>query len=214
MTIAFTAVIALAAAASVAVAATRVLRRRPHPPASPGTGRRILFPYMAQALSTSALEAALRLARAEDGVLVPVFLVSVPMTLSLNAPLPRQSQTCVQLQERIDLDAAPAGIPVDHRIARGRTYRHALRQTLGHERYDQLVIAAAVNGAGGFGSGDVAWVIEHAAGEIIVLRPSRNDHLKSTDASRRPSRLLPAIDVTDHEASEETAEPATATPTV
>ena len=54
------------------------------------------------------------------------------------------------------------------RIERGRTYRHALRELLAHERYDRIVVAAD-----DIGSTDVAWLLEHADGEILVLRPAR-----------------------------------------
>ena len=139
--------------------------------------RRILFPFVASSLSRPALDAALRLARAEDATLVPVFLASVPLHLPLDSPLPRQARVCIPLQEAIEQRAAAYGVPVDSRLERGRTYRHALRQTIGNERFDRIVIAAAVNGANGFGPDDVAWLLEHAPGEILVLRPSSEDQL-------------------------------------
>ena len=82
------------------------------------------------ALSPRALDAALRLARAESATLVPVFLARVPLHLPLDAPLPRQSGVALPLQEAIEQRAAQFGVPVDARIERGRTYRHALRQTI------------------------------------------------------------------------------------
>ena len=133
---------------------------------------RILFPFLAHALSVRALEAALRLARAENGTLVPVFLARVPMNLPLDAPLPRQSAVASSMQEAIEQRAAVFGVAVDARIARGRTYRHALRQTLANERFDRVVIAAATDGGAGFGAEDIAWLLQHSLGEIIVLRPS------------------------------------------
>ncbi|MGH3100358.1 MAG: hypothetical protein ACRDPU_05175, partial [Thermoleophilia bacterium] len=51
---------------------------------------RILFPFVGRALSRRALDAALRLARADGASLVPVFLAQVPMRLPIDAPLPRQ----------------------------------------------------------------------------------------------------------------------------
>ena len=41
-----------------------------------------------------------------------------------------------------------------------------------HERFDRVVAAGATNGDG-FSSDDVAWLLENAAGEILILRPSR-----------------------------------------
>jgi hypothetical protein len=168
---------------AVAALATPRLRRRPagrsHPvPPAADDGRRILFPFMASALSGRALDAALRLARAEQAVLVPVFLARVPLTLPIDAPLPRQAGIAIELQEAIEQRAATFGIAVDARVERGRTHRHALRRAISTERYARIVVAAATrNGAAGFGPDDVAWLLDHAAGEIIVLRPDTEDDL-------------------------------------
>jgi len=142
-----------------------------------GAARRILFPFAASNLSRRALDAGLRLARAEDAVLVPVFLARVPLHLPLDAPLPRQSGIAIPLQEAIEHRATAFGVPVDARIERGRTYRHALRQTIAHERFDRIVIAAAGSDRHGFGPEDVAWLLATAPGEIIVLRPGESDPL-------------------------------------
>ena len=123
--------------------------RRPSP--RPGGGR-ILFPFVAHALSPRALDAALRLARAEEATLVPVFLARVVSDLPLEAPLPRQSGIAIPLQEAIEQRAAAFGVPVDARIERGRTYRHALRQTIANERFDRIVIAASSKERPGFDS--------------------------------------------------------------
>ena len=135
---------------------------------------RILFPFMASALSPRALDAALRLARAEQATLMPVFLARVPLHLPLDAALPRQSGIAIPLQEAIEQRAASFGVPVDARIERGRTPRHALRMTIEHERFDRIVIAAAAHGGVGLGADDVAWLLETAPGEIVVLRPALN----------------------------------------
>ena len=142
-----------------------------------GGARRILFPFVAHALSQRALDAALRLARSDDATLVPVFLACVPLHLPLDTPLPRQSDVAMRLQEAIDQRAAAFEIPVDARVQRGRTARHALRQTIADERFDRIVIAAATRGAHGFGPDDVAWLLEHAPGEIVVLRPGEEERL-------------------------------------
>jgi nucleotide-binding universal stress UspA family protein len=153
-------------------------RRRPQ--VTTARKRRILFPFLAYALSGRALDAALRLAIAEDATLVPVFLARVSLDLSLDTPLPRQSKVAMPLLEAIEQRASDAGIPVDCRIERGRTYRHALRQAILNERYDRIVIAAATKGSPGFDADDVAWLLDNAPGEIIVLRPTREEQL--TDA--------------------------------
>jgi hypothetical protein len=139
--------------------------------------RRILFPFVAQALSTRALDAALRLADAETATLVPIYIALVPAQLPLDATLSRQSAIAIPLQEAIEHRANKFGVPVDARIQRGRTNRHALRQTIEQERFDRIVIAAAANGNPGFDADDVAWLLNHAAGEIVVLRPSKEQQL-------------------------------------
>ncbi|HZE05731.1 MAG TPA: hypothetical protein VE127_10930, partial [Solirubrobacteraceae bacterium] len=59
----------------------------------------------------------------------------------------------------------------------GRTYRHALRRAIANERFDRIVIAAAIHGAHGFLPDDVAWLLDHAPGEILILRPGQEDEL-------------------------------------
>jgi nucleotide-binding universal stress UspA family protein len=156
----------LAATALVlALAALALLRRRTPLTAGP---RRILFPFTGHALSQRALDAALRLARAEDATLVPVFLARVPMQLPLDSPLPRQCTAGLPLLETIEQRAAAAGVPVDARVDRGRTLRHAMREAIAHERFDRLVVAAG----DGLDSSDVAWLLDHAPGEVVIVRPA------------------------------------------
>ncbi|HET8757937.1 MAG TPA: universal stress protein [Solirubrobacteraceae bacterium] len=136
------------------------------------SGRRILFPYVGSQLSISALDAALRIARVEDATLVPAYLAPVPMALPLETPIPRTCSQAFELQEAIEQRAAHAGVPVDGRIGRGRTVQHALRQLLDEERYDRIVVAAATAHTDGLSAREVAWLLEHAPGEVVVLRPA------------------------------------------
>jgi nucleotide-binding universal stress UspA family protein len=146
----------------------------------PKDGKRILFPFDAHGLSSTALDAALRLARSQGGTLVPVFLARVPLHLPLDAALPRQSQLAVPMQDAVEQRATKANVPVDSRIERGRSYRHALRQTIEHERFDMIVLAAAAGEGPGFGASDVAWLLANAPGEIVVLRPAPDTELTHT----------------------------------
>jgi hypothetical protein len=173
-------VLALALGALAAVYARGRTRPGARAPAS-GTGR-ILFPFVGDALSPRALDAALRLARAESAALVPVFLARVPLHLPLDAPLPRQSSVVIRLQEAIEQRAAVFGVPVDARVERGRTDRHALRQTISHESFDRIVVAAASHSSPGFRPEDVAWLLENAPGEIVVLRPANGEQLEPSQA--------------------------------
>jgi Universal stress protein family len=162
-------VLVLGLLAGAAIALVLVRRRRA---AEAAPTRRILFPYVGTQLSTSALDAALRIATAEHATLVPAYLVPVPMALALEAPIPRDCDRAFELQEAIEQRAARAGIPVDERIGPGRTVRHALRELLAGERYDRIVVAARTAHTDGLSAADVAWLLEHAPGEVAVLRPA------------------------------------------
>ena len=59
---------------------------------------------------------------------------------------PASARSRIPLLEAIEQRATEAGVPVDARIERGRNQRHALRQTIAHERFDRIVIAAAAHG--------------------------------------------------------------------
>lgn len=150
-------------------------RRRDRKPLVVGSERRILFPFVAQALSSPALDAALRLAAAEGATLVPMFLARVSLDLPLDAPLPRQCSVAVPLLEAIEQRSTEASVAVDARIERGRNRRHALRRAIAQERFDRIVMAAASQGRPGFDADDVAWLLDNAPGEIIVLRPTASD---------------------------------------
>jgi hypothetical protein len=154
---------------------------------------RILFPFIASALSRSALDAALRLARVENAVLVPVFLAQVPRWLPLECPLPRQAEAAVATQEAVEQRAASYGVVVDARVERGRTARHALMRAIDCERYDRIVVAAAAPGAHGFVPDDVAWLLAHAPGEIVVLRPGREDDLLELEPEQQPETRGPTV---------------------
>jgi hypothetical protein len=203
MTVVLIVVIAILAAVVAALGLQRVLDRGRHAaPAAASGGRRILFPFVAEDLSQQALDAALRLARAEGATLVPAFLARVSLDLPLDTPLPRQCSLGVPLLEAVEQRATEAGVPVDSRIERGRNRRHALRQAIAQERFDRVVIAAASEGHPGFDADDVAWLLDNAEGEIVVLRPSADDHFgpalsvdgrPSAAARRRQRRRLRAL---------------------
>jgi hypothetical protein len=53
-------------------------------------------------------------------------------------------------------------------VQSGRTYRHALDRLFEAERFDRTVIDAGE----GFLPQDVAWLLEHVPGEVLVLRPA------------------------------------------
>jgi hypothetical protein len=189
MTAVLIVVIVILAIAVVALGVWRVVDRgKQSAPQAVAGSRRILFPFVAQGLSQRALDAALRLAHAEGATLVPVFLARVSLDLPLDAPLPRQCSMAVPLLEAVEQRATEAGVPVDSRIERGRNRRHALRQAIAQERFDRIVIAAASEGSPGFDADDVAWLLDNAEGEIVVLRPSSDDQLGPTLTLGRDGR--------------------------
>jgi nucleotide-binding universal stress UspA family protein len=200
MIFAVVAVLAVAAAAAAGTARLLLPRGPRHARLLPAGRQRILFPFLGHALSRRALDAALRLARAEEATLVPVFLARVPLHLPLDAPLPRQAGIAVPLQEAIEQRAGAFEVTVDARIARGRTSRHALRQTIADERFDRIVMAAAVHGGHGFAPEDIAWLLEHARGEIVVLRPGTDDPvIRVPDPRRLPrARRGGSVDAAAH----------------
>jgi hypothetical protein len=182
-------VVVILALAVVALAGATVRDRLRRPTTvQASSSRRILFPFVAGALSRRALDAALRLARADGATLVPVFLARVSLDLPLESALPRQCSMAMPLLEAVEQRATEAGVPVDSRIERGRNRRHALRQAIAHERYDRIVIAAASEGSPGFDAEDVAWLLDPAAGEIVVLRPSSVDDQLTPGRRRSPAR--------------------------
>lgn len=144
-------------------------RRGANERAAPGA-QRILFPFTGEGLSQAALDAALRLASAEQATLVPAYLAEVPLTLPLTSALPGQCEAALPILEAIEQRAQRQGIAVEPRIERGRTNRHALAELIEHERYDRIVAPAATRGSDGFSAEDVAWLLDNAAGEIVVFR--------------------------------------------
>jgi hypothetical protein len=144
------------------------LRRR-----QPGgaSRRRILFPFVGGSVSQVTLDSALRLARSQQATLMPAYLCMVPHQLSLEAAVPaRESEAAIPLLELIEQRAVREGVAVDSRIERGRSARHALGALMENERFDTLVVPARTSTSDGFSPADVAWVLENAPGEVLVLR--------------------------------------------
>lgn len=147
--------------------------------------KRILFPFVGDTVSQRALDAALRLARADNATLVPAFIATVPLQLKIEAPIPGECSNAVPLLDTIELRAARVGVPVDSRIEAGRTARHALRRLVDHEHFDRIVIPASESREG-FSADDIAWLLDNLPGEIIVVRPAGREHLRPRRPRARP----------------------------
>ncbi len=162
------------AALLVGIAVTAVVMHRRRNAAEPPPVRaKILFPFVGTELSERALQATLRLAWAEQAVVVPAYLAAVPLPLTLDAPVGRAADDAFTVFEAIEQRAAKVGVPVDGRIARGRNVRHALRRLMAEvPAATRIVIATDGNGGhDGFGVEDVAWLLRNAQGEVLVVRP-------------------------------------------
>jgi nucleotide-binding universal stress UspA family protein len=133
---------------------------------------RLLVPFTAKQLDPTVLDAALRIARAEDAVLVPAYLLVVPLEFSLDAPVQHDElQRAMPILEAVELAARRAGVPVDARIERGRTPIDALQRLWCAESFDRVIVPAPAPRHPGFSPGDLAWMLTHAPAETLILRP-------------------------------------------
>jgi nucleotide-binding universal stress UspA family protein len=158
----------------IGLAAPYARRRRKAPRQATGT-RQILLPFTGTTLSRRALEAAIRLAKVEQATLMPAFLATVPLTLSLESPFPRQCTIGMPLLEAIEQRATAEGIPIDSRVQAGRSYRHALARLLEAENFDRVIISATNKPQTGLSGPDLLWLLEHANAEVLILRPAPQD---------------------------------------
>ena len=139
------------------------------------TAERILLPFTNQAISRRAFEAAIRLAQAEGSTIVPAFLARVPRTLPIDSPLPAACAIGMPLLEAIEQKATAAGVTVDSRVSRGRTYRDALERLLSEEPYDRVIVSATDSPRQGLSQDDLAWLLGHVSAEVLILRPAPAD---------------------------------------
>ena len=163
----------LVAVAVLAAGLATVLARRRRPRAlhSRAGQRRILVPFQG-ALDPTVLEAAIRIARAEEAVLVPAYLLIVPLRYAEDSPQKEQVEVALPLLEAVEHAGLRAGVPVDARIEKGRTLTHALRRLWEVEQFDRIVAPAPVNGEVGFTTKDLAWLLDHSPSETLVLKPT------------------------------------------
>jgi hypothetical protein len=179
------AVVALAVLSAILAAAlasrSGVRMRRPRP-----GSRRILVPFTGGTLEPTVLDAAIRLAHAENATLVPAYLLLVPLRYSEDSPLSEEVAVAMPWLEAVEHAAHRAGVPVDARIEKGRAPIHALQRLWTVERFDRIVAPAPVEGRSGFSPKDLIWILTHAPAETLVLRPAPN-------TSESPARRMPGI---------------------
>jgi hypothetical protein len=128
--------------------------------------RRILVPFSGS-LDQTVLDAAIRIAKAEDAVLVPAYLIVVPLQYAEDSPLREQVKVAMPLLEAVELAALRAGVPVDARIEKGRTLTHAVRRLWEAEPFDRIVAAAP-----DFTPKELAWLLTKSPAETVVLKPA------------------------------------------
>ncbi len=175
MSVAFVVLIVLVALAIGVLGGRRGAARVTPPAERPRSVRRTLVPFTGQTISRRSFEAAARLAKAENSTIVPAFLARVPRNLPIDAPLPGQCEEGMPLLEAIEQQATAQGIPVDARVARGRTYRDALNHLLQQEHFDRIIVSATSNGTAGLTAEDLRWLLERIPAEILILRPAPDD---------------------------------------
>jgi nucleotide-binding universal stress UspA family protein len=141
----------------------------------PESVHRILLPFTGTEISRRALDAALRLAKAEQATLMPAYLAAVPLQLPLGCALPSEAGRAMSMLEAIEQRATAQGVAVDSRIERGRSYRHALERLLDEESVDRVVVPAHANGGEGLSGDDLVWLLRKAPAEVLILRPAPGD---------------------------------------
>jgi nucleotide-binding universal stress UspA family protein len=145
--------------------------------------RRILLPFTGQEISRRSLEAAVRLAKAENAIIMPAFLAQVPMNLPLETALPIQCARGMPLLEAIEQRATSLGVPVDSRVGRGRSARDALRKLIEQEHFDRVIVSADEDPRLGLSYEDLRWMLARVPAEILILRPAPDDTRRiSTEA--------------------------------
>jgi nucleotide-binding universal stress UspA family protein len=154
----------------------------------PQTVHQILLPFTGTEISRRAVDAALRLARAEDATLMPAYLATVPKRLPLDCSIPAEAAKAMPMLEAIEQRATAQGVGVDSRIERGRSYRHALERLLGRESFDRVVVPATAETGAGFSGDDLVWLLERAPAEVLILRPGPEDTRFVTARNGAPAR--------------------------
>jgi hypothetical protein len=148
----------------------RLGRRRPAA-ASHGAPR-LLVPFAGGDLDPAVLDAALRIARADEAVFVPAYLIIVPFSIALHSPLTHEVELALPLLEAAELRALDEGVPVDARLERGRSLRDALRRLWDVESFDRILLPVSPDDRVGFDERDIAWILMHAPTETLALRPA------------------------------------------
>jgi hypothetical protein len=183
---------------TVALAPLRLYRRLRRPRLVAGS-RRVLVAFTRGHLDPTVLDAAIRIARAEEATLVPAYLIVIPMQFTLDAPMSREVSLAIPLLEAVEHAASRAGVPVDARVESGRTPIHSLERLWNVERFDRIVIPAPADREPGFTPKELLWMLTHAPSETLILRPDptlreARQVAPHAPAIKRVERLRPAVE--------------------
>jgi hypothetical protein len=181
---------ALAKAAHAPARLYRRLRRRGRP--HPGS-RRVLVAFTRGHLEQTVLDAAIRIARAEEATLVPAYLIVIPMQFTLDASMSQEVATAIPLLEAVEHAASRACVPVDALVESGRTPIHALERLWDVEHFDRIVIPAPADREPGFTPKELLWMLTHAPSETLVLRPDPVLRAAQDSAVERRARPAPSL---------------------
>lgn len=180
------------------LAPVRLYRRLRRPRLLPGCGR-VLVAFTRGHLEPTVLDAAIRIARAEEATLVPAYLIVIPMQFTLDAQMSQEVSTAIPLLEAVEHAASRAGVPVDARVESGRTPIHALERLWTVEHFDRIVIPAPAGREPGFTPKELLWMLTHAPSETLILRPDPAlREAKQVEAhapvAQRVRRIRPAVE--------------------
>jgi nucleotide-binding universal stress UspA family protein len=163
-------------------------RRRGRRSERPEEVHQILLPFTGTEISRRAVDAALRLARAEGATLMPAYLAEVPKQLPLDCSIPAEAAKAMPILEAIEQRATSQDVQVDSRIERGRSYRHALKRLLEEEEFERVVVPAGTDQGAGLSGEDLVWLLEKVPTEVMILRPGPEDErILSANGDRPPS---------------------------
>ena len=137
--------------------------------------RRILLPFTGQEISRRSFEAALRLANAEEATIMPVFLALSRWTCRWRPALAGAVRAGHAAARGDRAARIRTGVPVDSRIGRGRSVRHALGMLIQHEHFDRIIVSADEDPRLGLSYDDLRWLLERVPAEILILRPAPED---------------------------------------
>jgi hypothetical protein len=135
------------------------------------SSKRVLVPFTGGELDPMVLEAAIRVAKAENATLVPSYLMVIPLEYGLEAPLQREVAVAMPLLEAVEHAGLRAGLAVDARVEAGRSPTHALQRLWDAERFDRIIAPAPAGRGYGFTPKELQWILVHAPAETLILRP-------------------------------------------